>query len=840
VPSVFAASSWRVKLRRPLTALHVALVGCLVVAPAFAQYAPASTGGFVELDAVLQRLGETRRVLMIGAHPDDEDTRLLALLARGYGVRAAYLSLSRGDGGQNLIGQQLGEGLGLLRTRELEEARRIDGAEQFFTRAYDFGYSRSYDETATKWLPDSVLKDVVRIVRRFQPHVIIAVWSGTERDGHGQHTMAGVMAQQVFEAAGDVSMFSELSLDEGLQLWEPGKLFLSRRFGTVTDALEMEAGALDPRTGRSFHQIAMESRSQHRSQDMGVLEDIGPVAARMILTGDHTGAGGGDIFAGVPADTSWIARLADSLRTSLNPSRMPEAVGPLTAAVDRAARQHVPLERQQLLQQALAIAGGLVVDAFVDVETVVPGDTVDVVVRVYNAGQERVSVSGLTVHAWDWQRVLPSEVLAPGADAEIHVPVVVPDTTPPTQPYFLIRPRTGDLYDWTGVPSRLLGLPDDGPAVRVVLTVNIAGQTMTVERGVAYRFRNQAIGEIRRPLRVVPAVEVALDPPTIIWRTNGPRSVPFTVTVSSNLDAPVSGTVALTGAPWALPDAQPFTLSEHGESQQFVFTVERPARDTAGHFGLRAVAEIGERHYTESVDVIDYDHINAITAVRQALADVRVTNIALPTLAKMGYVRGASDRIPETVASIGLDLELLDAEAIGSGDLSAYDVIVIGPRAYETSEALRQNNRRLLEYVAAGGTLLVQYQQYQFVNGGFAPFPLTINRPHDRITDETAPVTMLEPAHPALNVPNVIGEADWLGWVQERGLYFAGAWDEQYLPLLEMQDPGMAPIRGGLLVADYGEGTYIYSGISFFRTLPGGSIGAYKLFMNLLALADAR
>lgn len=815
------------------SALALTLLLGTVARPSTAQYAPASSGGFVELDAVLQQLAETRRVLMVGAHPDDEDTRLLALLAHGFGVRAAYLSLSRGEGGQNLIGQQLGVGLGLLRTRELQEARRIDGAEQFFTRAYDFGYSRSFDETATKWLPDSVLKDVVRVVRRFQPHVIITVWSGTARDGHGQHTMAGAMANQAFEAAGDSQRFPELA-EEGLAPWEPSKLFLSRRFGNVTDALEMEAGALDPRTGRSFNQMAMASRSQHRSQNMGVLEDIGPAVSRMVLTGDHTGAGDGELFAGVPADDSWLGVFADSLRSSLSPARMAAAVDPLAAAVERAELEHLPLGRQRLLQRALAISAGLVVDAWTDVETVVPGDTIDVTIRLYNAGRDEVDALGITVHAWEWQRVERVQSLPPGGDIVAAITVIVPDNTPPTQPYFLDNERNADLYDWSDVPFGLLGLPDDGPVIRVVQSVSVRGQTILMERGVSYRFRDRAVGEIRRPVRVVPLVEVSLDPPTLIWRTDGLPSVPFTVQLTSNVDEPVAGTLSMLGN-WPMPESQPFSLSEKGQSRDYFFHVERPD-DSGSHLILRAVADVNGQRLGERVEIVDYDHINAITAVRPALSDVRVAMIALPTLVKIGYVRGASDRIPETVASIGLDMELLDADAIAGGDLSEYDVIVIGPRAYETTEALRQNNRRLLEYVEAGGTLFVQYQQYQFVRGGFAPYPLTINRPHDRITDETAPVTVLEPGHPALNVPNAIGEADWLDWVQERGLYFAGEWDDRYLSLLEMQDPGMDPVRGGLLIADYGEGTYIYSGISFFRTLPGGAIGAYKLFINLLAL----
>ena len=368
-----------------------ALLACFLLGSGSlsAQLAPPSTGGAAEFDRLLQRLANPQRVLVIGAHPDDEDTRLLALASQAYGTEAAYLSLSRGEGGQNLIGDELGVALGLLRSQELVSARRVDGARQFFTRAYDFGYSRTLEETERFWLPDSILKDAVRVVRRFRPHVIVAIWSGTPRDRHGQHQMAGVVAQQVFDAAGDADRFMELDREEGLAPWQPLKLYRSTRFDTAATTLTLETGDLDPRSGRSYHQIAMASRSQHRSQDMGRLQPTGPQFTRLQLVRDRSDgamsvAGDAGLFAGIPSDTSRIAIVADSLRAAVSASRMADAVTPLAAALQEARTASGHSVRTRLIEQALAVAGGVVLDARASVAEVVPGGSFEVDVQCYN------------------------------------------------------------------------------------------------------------------------------------------------------------------------------------------------------------------------------------------------------------------------------------------------------------------------------------------------------------------------------------------------------------------------------------------------------------------------
>lgn len=804
--------------------------------PLVAQLSPPSTGGAPALDRLLQRLGESRRVLMIAAHPDDEDNRLLALLSQGYGAGVAYLSLSRGEGGQNVIGPELGVDLGLLRSQELVSARAIDGGTQFFTRAYDFGYSRSLEETERFWLPDSILKDAVRIVRRFRPHVIVSIWSGTPRDRHGQHQMAGVIAHRVFDAAADPTSFPELQYEEGLREWRSLKLYRSSRFDTAATTLSLETGGLDPRSGYSYEQIAMASRSQHRSQAFGVLQPIGPSRTRLALVTDLTGAEpGAGVFEGIPEDESPYARLADSLRASVAPSRMSDAVPILASALARGNEAGDLTSRERrLLGEALAVAAGIVIDARAGAAMLVPGNPVDVEVELYNGGGSVVTVRGITVNAppgWNvGQLDAEGVVLDAGTELERRAVVEVPEDARLSQPYFLDRSIRGALYDWSTVGAELRGIPFDPPILSLTVEMIVAGERFALSRPVTYRERDQIMGEVRRSLWVVPAIDVKIEPELVVWPEGDREPREFSVILSHNGSSPMSGTVELAG------QSKRFDLKGRGASQTVRFMVPFPDSD-ASEVALRAVARTDDGGvFDRGVAVIDYPHVAPTPRVRRAESKVRVVSLTLPRLRAVGYVRGASDRVPEALERVGLPVELLDAERLATDDLSRFDAIVIGSRAYETDSALVSHNDRLLEYVSEGGHLLVQYQQYQFVRGGFAPYPLRISFPHDRVTDETAPVTILQPDHPAFGVPHRIGRRDWDGWPQERGLYFAGSWDEAYVPLLELSDPGMPPLRGGLLVARYGRGTYVYTGLSFFRALPAGVPGAYRLFLNLLAL----
>ncbi len=808
--------------------------------PAEGQLTPPSTGGAPQFDVLLQQVAENRRILLIGAHPDDEDTALLALLARGYGAQAAYLSLSRGDGGQNLIGPELGVGLGILRSRELEAARSIDGGRQFVTRAYDFGYSRSVDETASLWHPDSILKDAVRIVRRYRPHVIVSVFSGTNRDGHGQHQMAGRIAHEVFEAAGDAQRFPELEREEGLTPWMPVKLYRSARFQAGDERVDLNTGALDPRIGLTYHQVAMASRSRHSSQDMGRSLPIGPQRTGVAPVTDRTGTASRDLLAGIPRDTSWLTSLADSLREAVAPVRLASAVPVLNGARERLRRETGDARLDSLLQQAIAIGAGLVMDVTTDVERVAPGGRVNVRVQVYNAGPYAAEVRGIRLSGpvgWQLEVDETYRPLPPGSDLDVQLAVQVPAGARPSQPYFLRRPLRGGMYDWADVEAGVRGELFEPPMMSGTAVVHIDGELpIRLSREATYRITDQAVGEVRRPLVVVPAVGVRLMPAVTAWSTRVASPRLFSVTVTQYGHQPADGAVVLDIEPWGVRQSQPVSLLEIGESRTYTFEVRRPVAVADGSAAVRASVVTAEGStYSSTVESVIYPHVRPTTWLRPAAGTVRIGDIAIPELRSVGYIRGASDRVPEALVEMGLPIRVLDADELAHGDLRRHDVIVVGSRAYETDSALARHNDRLLSYVREGGRLVVQYQQFQFARGGYAPYPIEMGRPTARVTDEQAPVAILDPSHPVFRLPNELEQTDWDGWPQERGLYFAGSWDDRYVPLLEMADPGMPPLRGALLVARYGEGTYVYTGLSFFRALPAGTTGAFRLFLNLLA-----
>jgi len=807
-----------------------------------AQLAPAGTGGVAALATTLRQLGSNKRVLMIGAHPDDEDTQLLVLLSRGMGAQAAYLSLTRGEGGQNLIGPELGPELGIIRTEELLAARQLDGAQQFFTRAYDFGFSKSADETFRFWPRDSILKDVLDVIRRFKPQIIIAVFSGTPADGHGHHQVSAILARQAFDLLRDSA-------------GGPQKFYRSTRGDPSATTLSLPVGTLDPLLGQSYFQIAMASRSRHRSQDMGQLQRLGPATSGVALLATKPAAGSREPGAGSNGESSMFtgvdttihvtgyAALIDSARAALTPWR-PAASLPYLARALHLLGAADSVQRS-LLERAIATAAGLTVDGTADDGILVPGERLQVEVTIWNAGDSAVRVDSVSVQApagWALERIdFGAPTVAAGALQTRRFALTVAKDAERTQPYFLRRPLTnrGGLYDWSGAPSDVRGLPFEPPPVTARVRLIVGGEPVTVTREVVYRYRDQAIGEIRRPLFVTRDVEVAITPEELLWPIDGgsdahePRH--FMMTVTNRARGPANVRTAVT-APTGWPAVSPESLAfaREDETRSVVVSLAAPATDSLkpGTYDVRA-----ENGWLE---IIDYPHIRPRALTKPSVAQIRAARVALPALSHVGYVRGAADRVPEALLAVGVPVELISADSLARGDLSRYDAIVIGSRAYETEPALVANNGRLLDYAKNGGLVIVQYQQYPFVDGGFAPYPLTIARPHDRVTDENAPVTLLDSAQAVFHYPNEIGAADWRGWVQERGLYFAHTWDTTYAPVLETHDPGppnpSPELKGGLLIAPLGRGTYVYTGLSFFRQLPAGIPGPYRLFMNLLGL----
>jgi len=802
-----------------------------------AQLAPAGTGGVAALASTLRQLGSNKRVLMIGAHPDDEDTQLLVLLARGMGAQAAYLSLSRGEGGQNLIGPELGPELGVIRTEELLAARELDGARQYFTRAYDFGFSRTAEETFRFWPRDSILKDVVAIIRRFRPQIIIAVFSGTPADGHGQHQVSGMIARQAFDLMRDSA-------------GGPVKFYRSTRFDTSATTLAFSVGRLDPLLGQSYFQVAMASRSRHRSQDMGQLQRMGPATARVALVAAKSSSPEASLFAGIDTTihVAGFSALIDSARAALTPWRPGATVSYLTRALRVLGSAEV--EQRSLLEHAIATAAGVTIDGTADDGIVTPGQRLQIEVGIWNAGDSAIRIDSVAIDApggWLLERLeLGAPALAPGAVLSRRFVLTVARDAERTQPYFLRRPliNRGGLYDWSTVAPEVRGMPFEPPPVSARVRLLIGGELVTLTREIVYRYRDQAIGEVRRPLFVTRDLDVRITPDELVWPIDGSRDPRhFTVTVINRSRTPVPARASVTvPRAWPPVPAESVAFTREDEAKSLAVTVSMPPADSArpGRYDLRVAASGSDgRRQEGALQIIDYPHIRPRGLARASAAEILAARIALPGLSRVGYVRGASDRVPEALSAVGVPLEMIGADSLARGDLSRYDAIVIGSRAYETEPALVANNGRVLDYARNGGLLIVQYQQYPFVDGGFAPYPLRMARPHDRVTDENAPLTLVAPDHPAFHYPNEIGADDWRGWVQERGLYFARDWDTTYAPLLETHDPPPSPpqeLKGGLLVAPVGRGTYVYTGLSFFRQLPAGVPGAYRLFVNLLGL----
>lgn len=835
---------------------------------------PAGTGGLAAVDQALAKLGTHRRLLVVGAHPDDEDSSALAWVARELGGEAAYLSLSRGEGGQNLIGPELGAALGVLRSHELLAARRVDGGRQFFTRAFDFGYTRSLDETLRLWPREALFEDAVRVVRRFRPQVILSVFGDDGSGGHGQHMAAGFVAHRVAALAADPGYAPATG-----PAWRPRALYRSAWFAPEKATASAPLGRIEPISGRSIAQIAALSRSQHRSQDMGRGLDLGPREGKYTWVAGEAGEGGSDLFAGVDTRLEALAELlapgpgreaararlegieaaARAARAVLAPARLEHAAAALAAiraelgaVVDGLASEPSGAgldsfralleEKAAVAAEGEAAARGIALDATADLAELVPGEGVKVAVTVWNSGAEPLGAIDLEVllDGRPAGRARHGEGLAAGALARLEVELALPLDLAPTLPYFLRRPVAGALYDWSEAPEPVRGEPFEPPPVGVSLRIaDGARPPLELVREVVDRHIDQAAGEVRRPLRVVPRLEIEVAPERTIVATGRAACPSLEVTLVSHAATPLAGRLeARPRSGGAAPPAISFALPPLGRAQLAVPQSPCPARP-GGRQVTSYVAVLDDgAELAAAYPVIDYPHLRPATTLRTAAAELVPIELEWPAVGPVGYIEGASDRVPEALAEAGLQVVPVGEREVVTTDLGGFATLVVGSRAYEAQSWLPAANARLLDWVRRGGTLIVQYQQYAFVEGGFAPFPLAIARPHDRVTDETSPVTLLEPEHPVYRFPNRIATSDFDGWVQERGLYLAHGWDPAYRPLLALADPGQPEQRGALLVAPLGAGTYVYTGLAFFRQLPAGIPGAYRLFANLLALGQ--
>jgi LmbE family N-acetylglucosaminyl deacetylase len=862
------------------------LVCCAFGRPGLdAQVRPIYDAGAAGLTHLLERLQTTASALHVGAHPDDEDSAFIARVARGDHARVAYLSLNRGEGGQNIIGPELFDALGVIRTEELLQARRLDGGEQFFTRTFDFGFSKSRDEAAQKWNERDVLEDMVRVIRSFRPIVIYSRFSGTPADGHGQHQLAGYLTPLAFGAAGDPSQFPE-QLAEGLRPWQARKLY--RGVGFRPDpanptTIDVQTGIVHPLLGRSFAEIAAEGRSQHKSQQMGSIEPLGPATSGLVLLESRVAPAASErsIFDGIDTSLPGLAALTGLPAGSLQPelaamhaaarraldeydARFPARSVPALAEGLRATRDarkalaSLPaggprIDADALLavkendfSEALARAAGVVVDPLASDATVVPGGTVEVAVRTFATDPSAIRVVESVVRAPERWSVGPiAEARRDDGRVRREVPthqssyrVAVPADAPLSQPYFLRTPREGDSYRWP--QSSWRGLPFDPPQLTAVVTFETAGVPVTLTREVQYRVGDEVRGELRRSVDVVPAIAVGVDTNLLVVPlTSAAAGHRVVLQATSFSPTPVTGTLRLRmPAGWtSTPAESTFVLNGRGERTSAAFVVSAPARRTAGTFAITAEASAGGSTFSQSVQEISYPHIQTHRLYSPAAITARVFDLQVAPV-RVGYVMGSGDLVPEALRRIGVDVTLIDDEMLGTGDLSRFDTIVVGIRASEARPQFVASGRRLLEYTERGGTLVVQYQQGDYTARGLPPFPAAMPV-NSRVTVETAPVRILAPAHPAMTFPNTIGQADFDGWVQERNLYAFVDFDPRYVPLLESADPGEPPQRGAEVYAAVGKGRYVYTAYSWFRQLPAGVPGAYRQFANLISLSKA-
>lgn len=904
--------------------------------------------GYVGSALQLRGLDGLKRVLLVAAHPDDEDTALLTALARGQGAETAYLSLTRGDGGQNLIGPQLGQGLGAIRTGELVAARELDGGVQFFTRAIDFGFSKTAEETIEKWEEDEVLRDIVLVIRRFRPHVIVSVWQGNASDGHGHHQASGILTRQAFAAAADAERFPELE-DIGVEAWATPKLYLLNRRTEATDT-RVVTGTFDPILGRSHHQLAMDSRSQHRSQDMGSSQPFGQRSSRLLLEGLHTGDGtlvqGDDIvrspgseedpaaafFTGVdtllagPAagllqeegirdalaryrghllDTRryfGAGQSADAVR-SLSEARLPlESAIALVAA---SAGQQVPgaraylndlLNRASQVEQTLLDMAGVVTRLRVADDLIVPGEEVEAVVEVWNGGAfaiERVGTSLTLPEGWTAARGAAQQgagtsdvAIAPGEVLRQAYMVSVPFGADLSRLYYRAEEGTDAMYVWPEDDPELWGQPKAPRPIAAEIALTFAEgsapgwdeeanglplRTPALSAVVPgeYVGVDQADGEFTHPPLVVPALSVIAEPSSLVW-PSGPEGVPpeakqVTVRVENYAEEGRRVAVQLeVPEGWAVNSGgEPTTADFDAPRQQATFTFNVvPQRVTPGRFtfSVRAAAfspvdprttdqpsrgEPGASEeviqldtYTEGFSLLEFPHIERMAFFEPAEIGVSVVPVAADDIS-VGYIFGPGDDGMLALQQMGVDVREVTADDLRNGALEDLDVLMLGIRVYETQPEIAALNDRILAFAEAGGTVVTQYNQYNFPRGEYAPYPVNISRPHDRTTDEASPVEFIDPNSPVFKGPNALTLEDFDGWVQERGLYFLGEWDEAYIPQIRFRDPGEEWKEGAIVGAAYGEGLWVYTGISFFRQWAAGVPGAYRLFANLVSLDRA-
>lgn len=800
-----------------------------------------------EILLALKKLKVLGSVLYVAAHPDDENTRLLAYFSKGKLYRTGYLSMTRGDGGQNLIGDEQGVELGLIRTQELLAARRTDGAEQFFTRAYDFGFSKSTEEALDFWGKDKVLGDVVWIIRKFQPEVIITRFPGDDRAGHGHHSASSVLAREAFTAAADPAMFPE-QFKYGVQVWQAKRVMWNTfNFGAVNATSEnqfkIDVGEYQPLLGKGFGEIAAESRSQHKSQGFGVPSSRGQAFEYFLPLGGDAPVK--DLFDGVvtgweklPGGSSINAAVEKIISeySFEHPEKSLPSLITLYRSINDLPVSYWKAQKLKEVQHLIRMAGGIYIEAAGYQEYAVQGDSMQVSVSIINRLAEGVKLKAIHSEPLDSSMNVSIPL---NRNLVFQKKFLVPLSKSLSQPYWLNDEM--DKGSFTVKEQELIGLPENPASFQATIELEIGGVSLQYSVPFQYKHTDPVKGELFQPIVVAPPVSINTSPGVLLFNKNKNLTRPF------NLLATAYGNVNITNPLWFY---QVGTLQERKKdsslvlsqnaSKNIVFPISNKTLNGTEKnkliVGLSYMTGKTEASNYLAMAQINYDHIPAI---RYFYPDgVTVLNIPIQKTGKnIGYVKGAGDKVPEALEQMGFTVSFINEQDMKAEVLQRYDAIVTGIRAYNIHSWLTSNYEVLMEYVNRGGNLVVQYNTNSFagpLSARISPYPLTISR--NRITDENSEIKFVDPKAVLLNRPNKISVNDFEGWVQERGVYFADKPGPQFSTVLEMKDPGeKQTMNGSLVVAQFGKGRFIYTGLAFFRQLPAGVPGAYRLFANLVS-----
>lgn len=861
------------------------LVLLLISTVSFAQLPPQSLDhGATGLELQLRKLDNYHTVLHITAHPDDEDNGLLVELSRGMGVRTALMTLTRGAGGQNQIGDEQGIALSILRTEELTSMHRIDGAEQYFGRAVDFGYSFSVDETFEKWGGDEILRDIVYLIRKLKPDVIVCL--APRGGGGGQHHQAsGVFSTQAFRMAADPKVFPD-QIEKGLQPWQAKKLMsrafrMSRSQIDPTKLIEVSTGKIDSLFGKTAYQMGREARSFHICQDMNRVPPLpGNTYSRFVLedTVLPKDVLNENIFSGIeetlfdylsedekqnnPIIKKQLIAYSDavkSLKMNRNRTDMDGMIDPLhqcfsilqktAATVENSglseSGKQVLLVRlayqREALQQAIVIAHEIEFHPIANVGEVTPGSRFKVSLHAYSSSMNHLNDPQLKLHmpdGWESSVNLQTEgELNPLQETEIVYDVTVPDDAHYRSVYWQYHP-TASRYKWMKKDAG--ALPYAPPPLEAELSFRYNGNFISVKKPVLFRYVNPwGVGYKEKEVSVLPNLSLSINPEILVFTSgNSHQSKTVSVQVQSHQSGPVEADISLQAPDgWTVnPLSIPVQLNEAERNTTVIFEVEPGTKQ--GKFELQAVAISNGITFDEHVQTIEYQHTEKRFYITPSTVNVLVLPIQTEPV-QVGYIMGSGDQVPQALEQLGCQVTMLDETEVTSGDLNQYNMIMLGVRAYLTRQDLRKHNARLLAYVHQGGTVFVQYNKYEFNDAQWGPYPVLVGR--DRVTDENAPVRILHPNHPLFRFPNVIDESVWDDWVQERGIYFLGRRSDEYVDLLASQDPfpNNAGEKQGILVeAKYGEGKWLYSGLALFRQLPAGVPGSYTLLANIVGYSQ--